>query len=363
MSSQRLKYGALLLAAWTLFGVMSSAHFFVREEVAANGGSFRNMLTTIVVFYWIWALVTPAAIAVARRAVRSGWQGWVLAALVAPLLVVLQGVIYLSVAGLFGADASGSLGMESLRKHLVRHGSGGLATVAMIYGVYLFLDAHRRMREREVAAAELTSRLVQTDLEVLRWQLHPHFLFNVLNTVSTLVLRGAAQEAESAIAQISRYLRSALSQRADSVVSLAQELAVVQEYVDIERLRFGDALCVQQQISDDALSSRVPSLILQPLVENAIRFGGPGATRKGAIVIKGETVGRRLLLSVIDPGDGRGIASNEGAADSQQEGFGLKYVQQRLRHFYADDAVLRLERAPGKTIVTIDVPLIAEARS
>lgn len=131
-----LQNGARLLAAWTLFGVMSSAHFFVREEAGSGGASFRRMLTTIVVFYWVWALLTPAAVAALRFVQRSGRRGWLFLLALAPVLVAAHAVIYLSFAGLLGADTSGSLSADTLGKHLFRHGSGGLATVAMIYGAY-----------------------------------------------------------------------------------------------------------------------------------------------------------------------------------------------------------------------------------
>lgn len=206
----------------------------------------------------------------------------------------------------------------------------------------------------------------------MRWQLHPHFLFNALNTVSTLVIRGAALEAEDAIAQISRYLRSALAQRADTMVTLAQELAVVQQYVQIEMLRFGDALRVEQRAAQDALGVRIPSLILQPLVENAIRYGGPSASRQDAIVIAGIVQGARLILSVINPGYAEGERTDDGAvngavkgvvnsavngADARPDGFGLRYVQQRLRLFYGDDATLTLAQTAAHTTVTIDLPI------
>jgi LytS/YehU family sensor histidine kinase len=190
---------------------------------------------------------------------------------------------------------------------------------------------------------------------VLRWQLQPHFLFNALNTVSTLVLRGDNSGADVAIGRISRYLRSALSQRADRLVSVMDEVADVTQYFAIERLRFGDTLCLHVQVADGAREVRIPALIVQPLVENAIRHGFSPAsdpTRIGITVCVHE---RRLELRVTDPACGN---SANGAGAQRTDGFGLRYVRERLRHFYGDDATLTLTSTDTGTVASVDMPIV-----
>ena len=170
------------------------------------------------------------------------------------------------------------------------------------------------------------------------------------NTVSTLVLRGDNVAADVAIGRISRYLRSALEQRADALVSVTEEIADVAQYFAIERLRFGDALCLDVRIDDGAKEARMPALVVQPLVENAIRHGlsrAGGATRIGIAVAVEDG---RLRVRVCDPGRS-GVAEQNG-----EEGFGLRYVRGRVRHFYGTDASVTLERSPKGTVATIDVP-------
>ncbi|MEO7999876.1 MAG: histidine kinase, partial [Gemmatimonadaceae bacterium] len=343
----------LVLLAWTLFGVVSSAHFFVREEAVSGNASFADMASTIVMFYWVWAVVTPLAYAIVKWSRSFGWKGWMMVALSAPLLVLLHGVLYLAASSVFGMDSYKHLSIAELRGYMLRHGGGGLATLGILLGVYLFADVQRRARERAVAAAELATRLARADLEILRWQLHPHFLFNALNTVSTLVLRGASAEAEHAIDDISRYLRSALAQRADAMVSLAEEITVVQQYVAIETLRFGAHLRLETKFSDKTLASRIPGMILQPLVENAVRYGASATENESAIVVSGETHNARLMLTVSDPGNG--LSSD--TEHKQADGFGLNYVRQRLRHFYGDNASLELSKSELGTMVTLNMPV------
>jgi LytS/YehU family sensor histidine kinase len=143
----------------------------------------------------------------------------------------------------------------------------------VLVGGYLLFDANRRATARELAASELSARLAKADLELLRWNLHPHFLFNALNTVSTLVMKGANDDAGRAISLISRYLRSGMAQRADSMVTLSEDVALVKRYLEIESLRFGDSLRIEVDADADALEATLPGSILQPLVENAIAHG------------------------------------------------------------------------------------------
>ena len=237
----------------------------------------------------------------------------------------------------------------------MRHAGGDIATVAVLAAVYLLFDARRRAHEREVASAALEARVAAADLEVLRWQLQPHFLFNALNTVSTLVLKGDDASADDAIGRISRYLRTALAQRADATTTVDREIADVREYFAIERLRFGDALCLDAQIANDALGVRIPSLIVQPLVENAIRHGISPAQGAARVAVRATIEGGRLRLRISDPAAG-GLASIDD--DSREDGFGLRYVRERLRHFYGEDASVRLETSASGTVATVDAPVM-----
>ena len=216
-----------------------------------------------------------------------------------------------------------------MREYVVRHGGGDIATFAVIVGVVFIADEKRKASERVAANAALQARLARADLEVLRWQPHPHFLFNALNTVSTLGLQHQTDKAERAISLISKYLRAALDQRPDTTVRLADELSRIERYMEIERMRFGDSIRFDVQATDAAVDARLPSEVLQPLLENAIVHGAVRDDRSDPIVLKAQLSGERLLLSVSNPVAAKEDQEVEGAGN----GFGLRYVRERLIQF------------------------------
>jgi len=354
---RRSLLAAIVLYAWTVFGILSSAHFFLGEEAASGGASLADIAGHVLLFYWAWAAVTPLVWLLLRRAVdeaTSTTRRWTMIALATPVLIAVHGVLYLCAVRLAGLEDATEGGVSELGKYVMRHGGGDLATIAVLVGVYLLFDARQRAHARDVASAALEARVVAADLELLRSQLQPHFLFNALNTVSTLVLRGDNQGADVAIGRIARYLRSALEQRADALVSVKEEIADVAQYFAIEQLRFGDALRLDVHVDDDAREARLPALVVQPLVENAIRHG-PARTNGGVrIGIAATALDGRLRVRVCDSGS---ASAAERSGDPCDEGFGLRYVRGRVRHFYGNDASVTLERSPAGTVATIDVPL------
>jgi two-component system LytT family sensor kinase len=353
---RRSLIGAIVLYGWTIFGILSSAHFFLGEEGSA-GVSLEDLASHILLFYWAWAAVTPLVLLALRRAVdarASRRVRWEIIVAATPVVMLAHGLVYLAAVRVFGVEPMSPIGASELRDYALRHGGGDLATMAVLVGVYLLLNARQRAHAREVAATALESRLAVADLEVLRSQLQPHFLFNALNTVSTLVLKGDTTGADDAIGRISRYLRSALEQRADATVTLGDEILDVQQYFAIERLRFGDALCLDVEVPDSVRGAHMPALILQPLVENAIRHGmspGSAGMRIGVTAAIGDG---RLRLRVTNPATANAASAN-GAG--RTNGFGLRYVRERLHLYYGDDATLALSTAAMGTVATIDLPL------
>ena len=356
----------VLFGAWTLFGLLSSAHFFFGYERASDFSGFLRMADNVIVFYWGWALLTPLVIFVAHRVAPEGmrrWRDWpiMLAAGVAVMLV--HGLIHTTLVTASGLDLHA--GGYSLIQYIQRHGGGDLATYAVLVGGYLLFQANRRARARELAAAEIAGRLARADLELLRWNLHPHFLFNALNTVSTLVLKGDAEAANRAIALISRYLRAGLAQRADALTPLGEDISMVMRYMEIEALRFGDSLKVEVNADDDAMTALMPGSILQPLVENAVRHGGVREPGAGPIRIDAQIRGSRLVVAVHNTAttlEKRGmteVRSTNGDADSAR--FGLRYVRERLKQFYGDEADFDLSTSDTGTVARIEVPLTHNA--
>jgi sensor histidine kinase YesM len=204
-----------------------------------------------------------------------------------------------------------------------------------IYWIVLIISQatqyYKKYRARELQASQLEARLAQARLQVLKMQLHPHFLFNTLNAISELIYRDP-ESAEKMITDLSELLRLSFNNLETQEVPLRQELGFLQKYLEIEQMRFNDRLTVQMDIDDTAYDAAVPNMILQPLVENAIKHGLGPRSQGGRIDINAVRSNGSLELSVSD--DGLGVAS-EDIADLTL-GVGLSNTQLRLKHLYGD---------------------------
>jgi two-component system LytT family sensor kinase len=358
----------LLLGAWTVFGFLSSIHFFFQHAADAQ---FGDTASHVILFYWGWALLTPAVVILVRRITNARiavWRQSGMLVLLGIAVVAVHAVLHPVLVRVLGVDPQAGVELASFRVFVVHHGGGDLATFAVIVGGCLLYDASRRERARALAGTALEAQLARAELELLRWQLHPHFLFNALNTVSTLVLKGDRDSADRAVGLISNYLRHALAQRADSMVTLREELSTVGRYIDVERLRFGDTLKVEESVEAEALDACVPGLILQPLVENAVRHGvgrtaGEGAIRIAAVVDNGRL--RIVVTNQVVNGTPPDTRFDEGHRDSvarddddrsDSAPFGLRYVRERLVQFYGAAASFDLVLGESESAATLDLP-------
>lgn len=208
------------------------------------------------------------------------------------------------------------------------------------------IDAHIRRQEALLAEARF---------DALRSQINPHFLFNTLNTIVALV-RTEPEQARAIILKLSTILRHLLYSRAD-VSTLKAELDLVDDYLGIEQMRFGkDRLQVAHEVAPEALEAQVPTMLLQPLVENAIKHGIAPKESGGTITIRARVAGLVLDLAVEDNGAGMSPAAAE---DSLRRGIGLSNVRERLASLYGDDFSMDLHSAPGAgTLVRIRIPLL-----
>jgi sensor histidine kinase YesM len=227
-----------------------------------------------------------------------------------------------------------------------------LPTYQAMLGAAHALVFHRRASERERRGAELESRLVQARLNALRMQLNPHFLFNTLNSIASLVY-DQPRAADEMIGSLSDLLRLTLNASDRQEVTLREELHFLDHYLRIEESRFGDRLKVERQIDAEALAAMVPILVLQPLVENAVKHGIEEQLGPGVIAIGAKRVDDTLHLSVSD--NGRGPATD--VDGKVQEGVGLSNTRARLRELYGEEGSMRLRRPEaGGFLVELQVP-------
>lgn len=199
--------------------------------------------------------------------------------------------------------------------------------------------ATREAGEREQAAVRLEASLSEARLEALREQLQPHFLFNSLNAVSTLALRGDSDAVTQALSTLSDLLRMTLETRTQEL-PLAEELAFLDRYLELQQLRFGDRLTVIRRVDDEALDSAVPAMLTQPVVENALRHGIEREPGAGRIEINIERSNETVVIQVRDSGPGF-------VAGGQREGIGLSNTRARLAGLYGAAGRLECGDAPG----------------
>jgi len=218
---------------------------------------------------------------------------------------------------------------------------------------------YRGYREHEMRSVQLQNELVEAKLQALRMQLNPHFLFNTLHAISALIHENP-QAADRVLARLSELLRLSLDQTKPQEVPLSEEMAFLDRYLDIEQTRFAERLTIEKDIQPETQSALVPYLILQPLVENAIRHGIEPREEPGVLSIRAARKNGHLELKVTDNGTGLPLKSQ--SPDST--GIGLANTRSRLRHLYGENCQFELSPAEGGGLeARIEIPFRAAGRS
>ena len=218
--------------------------------------------------------------------------------------------------------------------------------------------ATQQMQEEQLKRLSAETGARQAQIKMLRYQLNPHFLFNTLNSISALIKTNRSDKARSTLSQLSDFLRFSLEKTPNQKVSLADEIQTLELYLGIEDVRYGDRLTTEFEISEAALKGHVPSLVLQPIYENAIKYAVAGKMAGGKIKLTARTEGKVLLIRVEDSGaGGADIVSNTQEAIKQKSGVGLNNIIERLKSHYGDEASFGLEDSElGGLSVTLTMP-------
>jgi signal transduction histidine kinase len=349
-ASATLLRGLAIWGVWLAIALVTSLQNYA---VGLAGGTPQPWLPALVnglIWYSAWAVLTPGVVAVARRFAGERRIGRLVAihAVAGVCFATLHAALYASGnAIVFGRMAWAPWSSDLLLLKLTSSIHVHLMIYAIIVGIVMGARAYRTLRDRELAAARLETRLAEAETAALRAQLQPHFLFNTLNAISALVPEDPLA-AQRLIARLGDLLRLSIEQHRGQQSSLADELDFTDAYLAIEQARLGDRLRIARRITPEALAVQVPTLLLQPLVENAVRHGIAPGVAGGTLAIEAALAGERLRLVVAD--DGRGAAQ-------VIEGVGLDNARQRLRQLHGERQSLAVETAPGKGFrVTIEIP-------
>jgi sensor histidine kinase YesM len=236
---------------------------------------------------------------------------------------------------------------------------------ALYYAINFFLTVEEQADRLERLEAQATA----AQLAMLRYQLNPHFLFNTLNSISTLVLLKQTEPANAMLTRLSGFLRHTLIAEPGSQVSLAQEIETLQLYLDIERMRFEERLRTRFEIEDAAKEAQLPAMLLQPLVENAIKYAVSTQEEGAQIALTARVIGDRLRLTVEDTGPGADDSPRDPAAPSVpgrpvSTGVGLANIRNRLAQAYGDKHLFETRsEAGGGFTVLIEIPFTPAARA
>ena len=211
-------------------------------------------------------------------------------------------------------------------------------------GAYFAFRYYESMQQQREATLRATALAQEAQLKMLRYQLNPHFLFNTLNAISTLILDQRNATANSAVTRLSEFLRYTLDQDPMKRVTVEQEIEALNLYLEIEKLRFGDRLALSYRIDSQTMPALIPSLLLQPLIENAIKYAVAPREQGGTICIDGDLLGDKIRLSVGD--NGPGIV--DGQRLEPGRGVGIRNTRERLQVLYGDRACVELiDQQPG----------------
>ncbi len=337
---------------WTLLGVFSaSQNMLVLQEIGMNP-TWEESLRHALIDWYLWALLTiPIGVLVVK--VGLDISRWKRIALVQILLSAAFALIHISLlatsqqieSSICGEQASfmgKAIPLFNIRFHW------NVLIYLAIIGVIFAREYYRRYRAKEIVSAKLETQLVQAQLQALKMQMNPHFLFNTLNSVAALIRDKQNGVAVDVLTELSDLLRYTLKSESVQVVPLNQELEMLERYLAIERIRFSDHLQISMNIDRQALDAAIPNLILQPLVENSIKHGIQSRERKNHIDV---SVGRENgHLKIMVENDGNALPQNWSM--DHNGGIGLRNTRIRLEQLYGTAQSFSIENVNGGGVRT-----------
>lgn len=342
---------------WTLFGLLTAVQTHYRYAFGGRPdfGWWRSVAAEVS-FAWIWAALTPIVLWLAVRlplAAKNWWRNALVHMVAAVVLGILSKALWdATILGLL-MDGKTPATFEAAIKMALLSLDYGILQYGLVLVTQQAMTWFRKSEQERVRASQLEADLARAQLQALKMQLHPHFLFNTLNTISELIDTDP-DTAERMVVQLSDFLRLTLDTIGIPEVPLMVELDFLRRYLDIEKLRFEDRLEVGFDIEPAALHGRVPNLILQPIVENALKHGLSAMPGVARLNIHSHIERGQLSLLVTD--NGPGLKPHNGTP--MRQGVGISNTRRRLQQAYGADHRFTMRNRPeGGCEVTIQVPL------
>jgi two-component system, LytTR family, sensor kinase len=351
----------LAIGFWTVIGLSFASQYYLSSLKAGRPVSWSHAVSWSLGDWYVWGLLSVPIIQLARR-FRFDDVQWIRSVAIHLVASGLFSLLYMVLRAWLGQVQSWIGGTtvtfgDAFNPLVVKSVHFNLLTYWVIVSVSHAFAYYRQAQERALRASELEKRLAQAKLQALQMQLNPHFLFNTLNAIASL-MHMDVKAADRMITRLADLLRYALESTDAHEVPLRQELSFLERYLEIEKTRFGRRLNVRLEIAPDTLELLVPNLLLQPLVENAIRHGIEKRSKPGLIELHARCQDDRLHLEVRDNGPGLP------AEPPQRQGIGLSNTRARLQQLYGKGQSLELRDAEGGgVVVDVRLPLRPSARS
>lgn len=353
LDRQQLVKWSLIFAGWTLDAFFGTSQVLFVNIYRGNQLVWWRVLTWNLVFCYLWFLLTPIVLRLSRR--FSFERGQIIKSLLSHLAAfVVLSLFHLLIYSLldsilprFGEPdlVPQTSFFEKFEFFVIGYAHLCLTSYCGVVIINYLVQYYRAYRERALRASQLEASLAVAELESLKSQLHPHFLFNTLNAIVVLVRKNRNREAEDMLTGLSELLRHSLENIGVQEVSLQHEIEFLQLYLEIEQVRFKDRLKVQLEIKPETLKASVPNLILQPLVENAIRHGIGKQRNAGLLAITAERQNGTLTMQVRD--DGPGLPKDWLTSGESGLGIGIANTRARLRQLYGDAQTFDIRNAEG----------------
>ena len=328
-------WAGYMLAAWLGALAHEKPESYTAVIAATTVAGFLATLPLRALYRWLWTKSLPtlaSTMLLACYVIAFGWR-W------------LQNYLYYD-------WVKNSWHPEELMDY-VSGVMGSFYIMLCWSGLYFGIKYYQRLQEQTEQTLKATAAAHQAQLKMLRYQLNPHFLFNTLNAISTLILDGANETANKAVSRLSDFLRYTLDNDPMSQVTLGSELGAIDLYLEIEKVRFGDRLIIEKAIESPADKALVPSLILQPLIENAIKYAISPSEDGGTLRIAARVQRGVLVMQLSDTGPGLG----NGKSEHKSSGVGLKNTRERLQQLYGDEQAFTLApNQPSGLTITINFP-------
>lgn len=349
---------ALIWLCWTFIGLVFTSQLYFGALRSEQPMPWSRAAFTQFTFSYLWALATPLVLWLSSRfqIERQHWQRNLLIHFFFSLILVFvissahQIIVYLN----YGYPQGRPYRFANTLGSVSYNASENFAIYGLIILLFHSFGYYSRYRKGELKSAQLESMLAQAELQSLKMQLHPHFLFNTLHSISAL-LHSDVEAARRMLVRLGDFLRFTLENAGTQEVSVQQEMEFLKGYLEIERIRFQDRLTISIDVEPQALDIKVPNLILQPIVENAIRHGIAPRSTPGLIEICVKREKSMLRIEVRD--NGPGLPVNHSCIKLFKGGVGLANTRARLQQLYGAAHRFELENNPaGGLTVTLEVP-------